>query len=131
MPRKVTRKSLIKKLDTIFSIYIRLRDANKDGFCKCISCQKINHWKDVDAGHFIGRSHLITRYDPKNVYAQCRYCNRYLAGNQYLYSVSLKKIDSNLPEKLLRKSRKTIKLSNDELLVLIKKYKKLVEKLEK
>ena len=131
MPRKVTRKSLIKKLDTIFSIYIRLRDANKDGFCKCISCQKINHWKDVDAGHFIGRRHLITRYDPKNVYAQCRYCNRYLAGNQYLYSVSLKKIDSNLPEKLLRKSRKTIKLSNDELLVLIKKYKKLVEKLEK
>ena len=131
MPRKISRKGLIKKLDTIFSIYIRLRDSDKNGFCKCISCKKKYHYKDVDAGHFIGRRHLATRFDPKNVYAQCRYCNRYVAGNQYLYSLSLEKKESGLPAKLLKKSRKTIKLSNDDLLSLINKYKNLVEELNK
>ena len=131
MPKKPSRKSLVKKLDKIFSIYIRLRDSDNNGYCKCISCKIKYHYKEVDAGHFIGRRHLITRFEPKNVYAQCRYCNRYLSGNQYLYSVALEKLEKNLPAKLLKKSRKTIKLSNNELILLINKYKKLTDKLNK
>jgi len=130
MPRKASRKTLIKKLDRIFSLYIRLRDSDKKGFCKCISCQKKFLFEDVDAGHFIGRRHLSTRYDPENVYAQCRYCNRYLSGNQYLYSISLEKIKKGLPKKLLKKSREILKLSNDELISLITKYKNLLDKME-
>ena len=131
MPKKPSRKYLVKKLDAVFSIYIRLRDSDKNGFCKCISCKKKAFWREVDAGHFVGRRHLITRFDPKNVYAQCRYCNRYSSGNQYAYSIALEKLEKGLPDKLFKKSRQTIKLSNDELILLINKYKKRTENLDK
>tara|TARA_R100001132_G_C3251837_1_gene78764 strand:- start:32 stop:427 length:396 start_codon:yes stop_codon:yes gene_type:complete len=131
MPKKPSRKYLVKKLDKIFSIYIRLRDSDENGFCKCISCGKKSFWRDVDAGHFVGRRHLITRFDPKNVYAQCRYCNRYLGGHQYPYSVALEKLEKGLPDKLFKKSKKTIKLSTNDLILLINKYKKRTEKLDK
>lgn len=39
--RKIKTKSrsqLVKELDAIFSRYIRLRDADKNGICTCITC---------------------------------------------------------------------------------------------
>lgn len=36
------------KLDRIFSEYIRLRDADNNGYIRCISCGKIVFWKDTD-----------------------------------------------------------------------------------
>ena len=130
MPKKVTRKSLIKRLDTIFSLYIRLRDADKNGFCTCITCKKKYHYKELDAGHFISRRHFSVRYDPFNVYSQCRYCNRYNAGQQYIYSIELEKKETGLPKRLLEKSKKTVKLSNDELISLINRYKEFVKLME-
>ena len=44
MPRKLTRKTLIKKLDTIFSIYIRRKNSVNE-IAKCITCGKKDHWK--------------------------------------------------------------------------------------
>tara|TARA_R100001440_G_scaffold6819_1_gene13750 strand:+ start:2739 stop:3137 length:399 start_codon:yes stop_codon:yes gene_type:complete len=130
MPRKVTRKSLIKRLDTIFSLYIRLRDADKNGFCTCITCKKKYHYKELDAGHFLSRRHFSVRYDTENVYSQCRYCNRYNAGQQYIYSIELEKKESGLPKRLLEKSKKTVKLSNDDLISLINRYKEFVKLME-
>ena len=120
-----SRKSLIKRLDIVFSLYIRLKNSNENGFCKCISCQKIQHYKEVDAGHFISRRHMSTRYDVNNVFPQCRYCNRYVAGNQWLYSQALEKIEKNLPEKLYLKSKQTVKYSNDDLEAMILYYNNL------
>ena len=120
-----SRKSLIKRLDIVFSLYIRLKNSNENGFCKCISCQKIQHYKEVDAGHFISRRHMSTRYDVNNVFPQCRYCNRYVAGNQWLYSQALEKIEKNLPEKLYLKSKQTVKYSNNDLEAMILYYNNL------
>jgi hypothetical protein len=126
---KKSRKSIVKRLDTVFSLYIRLKDSDENGFCKCISCQKIQHYKDVDAGHFISRRHMSTRYDVDNVFPQCRYCNRYVAGNQWLYSQALEKIKKNLPEKLYLKSKQTVKYSNEDLESLISYYNNLLNHL--
>ena len=126
---KKSRKSIVKRLDTVFSLYIRLKDSDENGFCKCISCQKIQHYKDVDAGHFISRRHMSTRYDVNNVFPQCRYCNRYVAGNQWLYSQALEKIKKNLPEKLYLKSKQTVKYSNEDLESLISYYNNLLNHL--
>ena len=38
MARKPKRKNLIKKLDAVFSKYIRLRDADQEGYCRCATC---------------------------------------------------------------------------------------------
>ena len=63
--KKPKRSTLIRKLDRIFSEYIRKRDTNHKGQVECISCQKTFQYKEVDAGHFISRKYLRTRWDEK------------------------------------------------------------------
>jgi hypothetical protein len=42
-----TRSQLVKKYDAVFSQYIRLRDADKNGICSCITCGAKVHWKNI------------------------------------------------------------------------------------
>lgn len=83
--------NLKEKLDRVFSEYIRRRDADENGYIRCISCGKIVYWKDADAGHFVNRRHMSLRYDEKNVNAQCRSCNRFDEGNPIGYAEGLKR----------------------------------------
>lgn len=46
--KRLTISILQQRLDRIFSEYIRLRDFDFNGYCQCISCVKINYWKDGD-----------------------------------------------------------------------------------
>jgi hypothetical protein len=85
---KANRKSLApreKKLDRIFSMYIRVRDS-VDGICQCCTCGALFPIDKMDAGHFMSRIHKSTRWDERNVAGQCRYCNRYRDGAQYQFS---------------------------------------------
>ena len=79
-----TISKLKKKLDKIFSEYIRLRDSDYKGNCKCISCGKEApaFGGSTHAGHLFSRRYLSIRFDEKNVNAQCSYCNTFLNGNQ-------------------------------------------------
>ena len=74
MKKKPTYAQLKRKLDKVFSAYIRKRDAEMP----CISCGKYVDSKD--AGHYHSRRILSTRWDPINVNGQCRNCNRFLEG---------------------------------------------------
>ena len=78
-----SRKKLIATLDRWFSKFIRLRDSDRNGMCRCVTCGKPDHWKEMDAGHFISREKLPVRYDERNVHAQCKQCNRFKSGNQF------------------------------------------------
>ena len=71
----------------MFSIFIRRRDKGI-----CFTCGKKFGWKQTDAGHFINRNHLATRWYEKNVHAQCRGCNRFRQGNKQDYAVHLEEI---------------------------------------
>lgn len=75
--KKTTSKSkpnLVKKLDRIFSLYIRLRDVMPNGYVRCIACGQIKSFEDVDCGHFHSRRHMATRFNEDNCHAECRYC---------------------------------------------------------
>lgn len=87
--RSPSIKTLKRKLDDVFSVFIRLRDSDTNGYCKCISCGDIHYYKDVDCGHFVNRSHMGTRYSEKNCNAQCRSCNRFDEGNNIGYTRGL------------------------------------------
>lgn len=84
-----TRQSIKKKLDRIFSRYIRLRDSN-DGYVACVTCGKIKPINEMTVGHFIKRQFTGTRYDERNVFPQCRYCNNFLQGNDHKFAEFLK-----------------------------------------
>src|SRR5688500_14823181 len=96
------------KLWKIFSEYIRLRDANADGYCVCITSGRLIHWKDCDAGHFISRRHMATKYDEQNVHAQRRFDNRFAAGEQFVYARAIDaKYGKGTADKILARSRMT------------------------
>lgn len=91
-PKKQPKLSLTtqhKKLWLVYSIFIRVRDTHleDDGirYGNCISCQRRIALTEGDAGHFIKATYLMHRYDERNVHLQCRYCNRFLDGNQAEY----------------------------------------------
>jgi hypothetical protein len=125
MAKKPSRKTIITKLDNIFSQYIRLR-YSKNEIATCVTCGKQDHWKKLQAGHFISRKHYATRFDPDNVQVQCSGCNVFRYGEQYLFS---KYLGVDLSEELLIKSRKIQKFSDNELLEMIELYTEKVNNL--
>jgi len=63
------------------SLYIRQINADQRGFVKCITCPTIQHWKNMDAGHYKKRANMATFLYEKNLGVQCHHCNRNLDGN--------------------------------------------------
>lgn len=130
--RKVKRKTLVKKLDAIFSEYIRRKHANKNGIVKCYTCNKKAYWKGegMQNGHFISRSSRILRWREDNCRPQCYACNCMRYGQAYIFGANLnKEFGFNKAEELLIESKKIIKQSDQDLLDLIDDYKQKVESL--
>ncbi len=129
MPSKLTRSKIVKKLDAIFSQYIRLKDADHNGNVTCFTCGKVEHYKKgMQCGHFQSRKHYATRWLELNVAVQCAGCNVFRYGEQFLFSKNLdKKYGKGTAEKLYIKSKETVKFSNHELLNMIEHYKNLVD----
>ena len=85
-------KSYKKGVWEVFSLYIRARDADKNGLCTCCTCGKKLFWRGVEcqAGHFVpGRTNSIL-FDERIVHAQCSRCNKYLGGNVWEYAKFMK-----------------------------------------
>jgi hypothetical protein len=125
MPKKLTRSKLIKKLDTIFSRWVRLSNSVNE-ICTCVTCGKESHWKDIQAGHFISRKHYSTRWDERNVFPQCVGCNVFKYGEQYKFSLFL---GLELSKELSLQSNEIRKFSSNELEDMIEKYTERFNKL--
>ena len=123
--------TLVDRLDTVFSRYIRLRDAMPSGMFRCISCGKIKPIEQADAGHYHSRRHMSTRFDEDNVNAECRFCNRFSADHIIGYRENLiKKIGEQRFLLLEVKAHETHKWSVFELEQLTKYYRALANKLQ-
>ena len=124
------KNTLKTKLDRIFSLYIRLRDASPQGYTRCISCGKIIPWKEADCGHFVNRSHMATRYNEKNCNAQCRSCNRFDEGNNIGYVRGLiKKYGQGVIEELEVLKHRESRWTEFEYKAMIDYYNQKVKKL--
>ncbi len=84
-----SQQTLIRKLDKVFALYIRLRDAMPNGYVRCISCGQIKRFKDVDCGHFHSRIHMATRFDEDNCHGECAFCNRFRSDHLIDYQRNL------------------------------------------
>ena len=123
--KKPTRSKLVKKLDTVFSQYIRLSNADNNKNCICVTCNKTFFWKEIQAGHFMSRKHYSIRWDERNVKPQCAGCNVFRYGEQFKFSLYL---GNKLSEELLAESRVIRKFTNVELEEMIQKYSQRLEK---
>lgn len=111
--KKVKLSTLDAKLWKLFSKFIRLRDRVHGDHCRCISCNKIMHWKSAHAGHFINRRHLGVKFDERNVNAQCVMCNTFGEGEQYKYGLALiKKYGENVIQDLEVKKKLDVNIAD-------------------
>lgn len=111
----------------VFSEYIRRRDQGI-----CISCGKVDDWKNTDAGHYIPKTAGLSIYfSEQNVNAQCTGCNRFRHGNQAQYALALRrKYGEQILEKLDWERKQSIQINNIEYERLIKLYKQKVKELK-
>lgn len=131
--KKPSIPTLVRKLDTVFSEYIRLRDSRPFGYraAVCISCGQVKPYDQMDAGHFIGRTHMATRFDESNVFCECRRCNRFSADHMIYYQRNLEeKIGKEKLDLLIAMGHSTKKWTAWELEILITHYKEEVKKMK-
>lgn len=115
-------KKYKRKLDSIFSKFIRLRDS-KNGIGTCITCGRRKSWRYMDCGHYIKRQYLATRYDEKNCNIQCKHCNVFEQGANEKYKIAIdKKWGKGTSDMLEMKKTNKTKWTKFEYEVLIKHY---------
>lgn len=119
------------QLDRIFSKWVRFSNAPK-GYCRCVTCGKIDAPEMMDAGHYISRANRCTRWDERNVWPQCRSCNRFKEGAKDAYALFLtKKFGTGVLEELNRAKNQICKMGTPWLEESIKDYKARVKALPK
>ncbi len=127
--KKPTRKSLVEKLDKIFSQYIRRRYAINN-ISECFTCGVKNDYKKQRAGHFASRRHYSTRWNEYNVQVQCYSCNICNQGMQFEFGKKLcLKYGDNFAEDLMLKSKEIVKFTESDLIELIDYYTEKVNTL--
>lgn len=130
--KTVSRSKLVKKADSIFSTYIRLRDADKHWIVKCPLCWAKIHWKKAQNMHFITRACWFYRYSETNCHAWCMRCNVILNWNYIAYTRWMQNqywiadVD-----KMIANSKKVYKLPTSEIQEIIDQYTNEIIKFSK
>jgi len=78
--KKESCTALKKKLDSVFSLYIRHRD---NGVCYTCGVQKMP--SEMQCGHYVSRTKLALRWDEYNCHTQCYPCNCMKHGDIITY----------------------------------------------
>lgn len=127
----MTISKLKKKLDTLFSIYIRRKDADDNGMTRCYTCGVTKHYKEMHAGHFQSRKHICTRWHTKNVKVQCPKCNIFNQGEQYKFAIYLDEREGEgTAEEMRFLANGVCKMTKQDYLDEIEKTKRLIEELD-
>lgn len=133
--KKKSVARLKRKLWSIFSEYIRLRDCLMTTGTltrgKCICCEAELPFKDLQAGHFIaGRGNAIL-FDEECVHSQCRVCNIIKGGNILVYRRKIIDLYGKGYDEILEKRAiPTRKFTVEELESLISEYQGKIKLLE-
>ena len=126
-PKQKTKGYYVKKLDIVFSQYIRKSYANDFGMAECYTCNKVLQYKDLQNGHFISRGHMNTRWDEMNNHAQCIGCNVFNHGKMDEYALFMvKKYGEGILEEMKKRKDTLRQWTIKEMEEQIKIYKEKV-----
>lgn len=107
---------LKKKLDKVFSLYIRSKYPKN-----CYTCGRTN--VVLQCGHFISRNHLITRWNENNCRPQCVGCNIWGGGKPLDFEENLKaELGDNVVEEMKHSRHTILKMTPHDYQTLITKY---------
>ena len=85
MAKATPRNKCLKAIQLL----ARISAADDNGYCECVSCGALHHYKEMDGGHFIPKgSSSYWSLEVENVHPQCKGCNGFgmkygIAAQQY------------------------------------------------
>lgn len=130
--KKESRLKIVKKADSVFSTFIRLRDSNSKWIVVCPLCWTKIHWKKAQCMHFITRWCWLFRYDEDNCHAGCMRCNVILNWNYILYTRYMQnRYWVETVDEMIKKSKEVYKLQTYEIEEIINKYTDKIQKFAK
>lgn len=128
-PKTVAK--LKQEAATLLQKLVRMKYADDNGICECVTCGKVDHYKYMDGGHFVSRSHNATLLVEENIHPQCKSCNNHKKGNIDSYSVFM--IDTyglDAMKELVASKHQPRKFTDSELLEMISDYKRRIKEQE-
>lgn len=121
--KKLTDGKLKKLVWVQFSIFIRTRGADSDGFNVCVTCSLRLHWKLLQAGHFIRGRLNANLFDERGCWAQCYRCNIHRQGHVVVYyKWMLANYGQEVIDELIQQNNQTKKWAANELADLLAHY---------
>jgi hypothetical protein len=51
--------------------------ANNNGYIKCVTCSKVDHFNNLQGGHFIERGKVSVKLVEEQIWPQCGQCNKW------------------------------------------------------
>ena len=73
--KKTTVAQEVEKSAKLLQRLVRLKASDDNGYCKCVTCGKIDHYKSMQGGHFIPRGRTVFKLYEPNIQVQCPSCN--------------------------------------------------------
>ena len=75
--KKKTIAQEVEAAAKLLQKYVRLKAADDNGYCTCVTCGKVDHYKAMQGGHFYSRRHTVFKLYEENIHPQCPACNVY------------------------------------------------------
>ena len=128
MPRKAVPKGkLRKKALELAQKLARLEGADDNGYCTCVTCGVVDHYKCFDGGHFISKgSSSRWSLDDRNIWPQCKGCNGFGMKDgtaQITYTIYMQeKYGVDFVDEMLATKKDLFKISTAEYRDLISDY---------
>ena len=73
--KKRTVAQEVEEAAKLLQRLVRLKHSDDNGYAQCITCNKIDHYKNLQGGHFIPRGRTVFKLYEPNIQPQCAHCN--------------------------------------------------------
>lgn len=110
----------------------RMKAADDNGIAQCVTCGKKDHYKEMQGGHYIPRSHTKWSLDQRNVWTQCRYCNQWgmASGGTAAQAYTVFMIDmfgKDFVEEMIRTKTEPVKLYQSDYQELLDEFNEQIK----
>jgi hypothetical protein len=115
-------QDLISDADIVYSRWLRMSAADKDGTVSCFTCGLNMRWQLSQCGHYVKRGNLFLRWDTRNTRIQCEGCNIHKGGNYSKFTANLEAQHSGITQILIDEGRLVYKPTREEIRAIISEY---------
>jgi len=120
MANKKALPKLKKQAMELLQLLVRVKSADDNGYCHCVTCDTVRMWNDgIQGGHFISRNKTKWCLSEENIHPQCASCNGF--GMKYhnkeaVYTIYMQEMyGHDFVQNMLDTQGETVKLSRFDL----------------